>query len=143
MPLFFLIFIAIPLIELALLIQVGNVIGLWNTIAVVLLTGALGAFLARTQGLMAWMRIQQEINSGKMPSDALFDGVLILVGGIVLLTPGLLTDAFGFFLLIPAGRTLIKNFIRKQIETRQRHTGSGPGRTINITEFEVKDEEEK
>ena len=95
------IFIFVPLVELAILIQVGQWIGLWNTIALVVFTGVLGATLARAQGLSVLMKIQRDLAVGIMPEESLFDGVMILVGGIVLLTPGILTDAMGFFLLIP------------------------------------------
>ena len=134
MPIFLFIFIVVPLIELALLIQVGQGIGVWNTIAIVILTGTLGAYLARSQGLSVWLRIQQELAAGKMPSDTLFDGVLFLICVIVLLTPGLLTDAAGFFLLIPQGRKLLKNWIRKKVEEQHQQ-----GKTIHITKFKIDD----
>lgn len=127
-------FIVVPLMELALLIEVGRSIGAPNTILIVIFTGVLGAYLAKTQGLMVLSKISHELNRGIMPSDTLFDGVLILIGGIVLLTPGLITDAMGFFLLIPWGRATIKNWIRKKIEEEFRR-----GNTIHIRYFDRKD----
>jgi len=110
------IFIIIPLIELVILIKVGSYIGLWPTILIVVLTGIIGAFLARYQGFMIINKIKSEISSGKVPARELIDGLLILIGGIVLLTPGFLTDICGFFLLIPYTRNFIKGFVRSHFE---------------------------
>lgn len=109
-------FVLLPLAELALLIQVGRWIGLGWTLAIVLLTGLAGAALARRQGLHAWLAIQDELRSGRMPAAALLDGLLILIGGIVLLTPGILTDLAGFALLIPTTRNLLKRSLRQRLE---------------------------
>lgn len=110
------IFIIIPLIELVILIKVGSYIGLWSTILIVVLTGIIGAFLARYQGFMIINKIKSEVSSGKVPARELIDGLLILIGGIVLLTPGFLTDICGFFLLIPYTRNFIKGFVRSHFE---------------------------
>lgn len=109
-------FILLPLVELALLIQVGRWIGLGWTLAIVVVTGLLGAALARRQGLRAWLAIQAELREGRMPGGALVDGLLILIGGIVLLTPGLLTDLFGFLLLVPASRGVLKAGLRRRFQ---------------------------
>ncbi|MDP6396800.1 MAG: FxsA family protein [Candidatus Marinimicrobia bacterium] len=108
------IFIGIPLLELMILIELGREIGFWPTIFLVIVTGVLGASLARSQGMWIWLEIQHELSQGNMPADKLVDGLLILIGGIVLLTPGLLTDIFGFMLLIPVTRNLFKSAIRKK-----------------------------
>ena len=108
------IFIGIPLLELMILIELGREIGFWPTIFLVIVTGFFGASLARSQGMWIWMEIQHELQQGNMPADKLVDGLLILVGGIVLLTPGLLTDIFGFMLLIPVTRKLFKTAISKK-----------------------------
>lgn len=107
-------FIGVPMLELMLLIELGRQIGFWPTIFLVITTGILGAAMARSQGMWIWMEIQHELRQGNMPADKLVDGLLILIGGIVLLTPGLLTDIFGFILLIPATRDLFKNAIRRK-----------------------------
>jgi len=109
-----LIFIGIPLLELMLLIELGREIGFWPTIFLVVATGIFGAALARSQGMWIWMEIQHELRQGNMPADKLVDGLLILIGGIVLLTPGLLTDIFGFILLIPVTRDIFKSAIRRK-----------------------------
>lgn len=109
-----LLFTILPAFELALLIKIGGHIGVGNTLLVIILTGILGAYLARLQGFLILQKIQNQLNQGIMPNAQLIDGLLILVGGIVLLTPGFITDTFGFLLLIPWTRLLIKKwFVRK------------------------------
>lgn len=110
------VFIIIPLIELVILIKVGSYIGLWPTILIVVLTGVIGASLARYQGFIIINKIRSDVSSGRVPARELIDGLLVLIGGIVLLTPGFLTDIFGFILLIPFTRNQIKGFVRKQFE---------------------------
>ena len=111
-----LLFTLVPVVELALLIRVGQHIGLSNTLFIVIFTGIAGAYLAKTQGLITLVKMQQDVNKGIMPTDKIFDGVMILCGGILLLTPGLITDLIGFILLIPFSRTLVKIWIRHKIE---------------------------
>ena len=111
-----LLFTAVPLIELALLIKIGQYMGVFTTIAIVLVTGVLGAYLAKVQGLVTLNRIQEDMSQGKMPADKLFDGVLILCSGILLLTPGLLTDLVGFVGLIPFTRDLVKKWLRQKVK---------------------------
>ena len=109
-------FTIIPLIELVLLIKIGGIIGLIPTITIVILTGILGASLTRNQGIMVINKIKTEMNSGRVPTESLLNGVLILVGGIVLLTPGLLTDLFGFMLLIPITRDFFKKILKEKLK---------------------------
>ncbi len=110
------VFIIIPLIELVILIKVGSYIGLWPTILIVVLTGIVGASLARYQGFIIVNKIRSDVSSGRVPARELIDGLLVLIGGIVLLTPGFLTDICGFILLIPLTRNLIKGIVRKHFE---------------------------
>lgn len=119
----FLLFTLVPVIELALLVEVGSRIGVALTIAIVLGTGAAGAWLARAQGLRALLRLQEAVRSAQFPGDEIFDGVLILAGGLLLLTPGFLTDLFGFSVLIPGSRHLIKGALKGTVRRRMR-TGS-------------------
>lgn len=109
-------FILLPIVELAILIQVGEWIGLGPTLGIVIVTGFLGASLARRQGLRTWLAIQAELRNGQVPAGALVDGLLILIGGIVLLTPGILTDLCGFALLVPATRNRLKKGLRTRFE---------------------------
>ena len=115
-----LLFTIIPMVELMLLIKVGQYIGAWHTIVIVIITGIIGAYLAKLQGIITLSRIQEDINQGRMPTDRLIDGVIILCSGILLLTPGFITDIIGFMGLIPATRNLfriwLKNKIRNIIE---------------------------
>jgi len=113
-----LLFTIVPFIELTLLIEIGSYIGTLNTIMIVIVTGIIGAFMARIAGLTVFLKIQENLREGIFPRDELFDGVLILISGAFLLTPGLLTDALGFFLLIPFGRLVVKGWLKEIIKTR-------------------------
>lgn len=113
-----LLFVGIPLAELALLVQLGRWVGLGPTIALVLITGVLGAWLARAEGLRVLLGARSELAAGRMPGRAIQDGLAVLVGGAVLLTPGLLTDLFGFALLLPPTRRIIVQAIRHRIQRR-------------------------
>ena len=104
-------FIVVPLIEIALLIKIGKMIGLWPTLFIIIATGFMGAALARFQGFLVMKKIKNELSLGNMPADELIDGLLILIGGIVLLTPGLITDAIGFLMLIPWSRKIFKTWL--------------------------------
>ena len=113
-----LLFTIVPFIELTLLIEIGSYIGTLNTIMIVIVTGIIGAFMARIAGLTVFLKIQENLREGVFPRDELFDGVLILISGAFLLTPGLLTDALGFFLLIPFGRLVVKGWLKEILKTR-------------------------
>jgi len=113
-----LLFTLVPLLELYLLIRVGEVIGIWATVGLVIGTGALGAFLTRLEGLRVLRRVQTELGQGHVPTDRLLDGLLIVIAGAVLLTPGLITDALGFFLLVPRSRRLIRKAVTSAFERR-------------------------
>lgn len=107
-----LLFIVVPLIELALLIWLGKETEIWVPIGLVLLTGFVGASLMRWQGREAYRHIVEELSIGNLPADALLDGLLVFTGGIVLVTPGMLTDLFGICLLLP----VIRGFIRFKVK---------------------------
>ncbi len=105
----FVLFVAVPLVELWLLIQAGGIWGAWPTIGLVLLTGVVGASLARREGIRAITRMTEATARGELPSGAMFDGMAIFLGGALLLTPGFITDGIGFALLVPGSR----NFLRE------------------------------
>ena len=105
-------FIFIPIAELYLLIMLGARIGFFPTLGLVVLTGILGASLARQQGISTLVKIQNELRSGKVPTDELIEGAMIVVGGIVLITPGILTDIFGFALMIPKFRKSVSKSLK-------------------------------
>lgn len=125
-----LLFTIVPITELALLIRIGQYIGLGYTVGIVIFTGVTGAYLAKMQGLIILRRIQQDVNQGVMPADRLFDGVLILFSGILLLTPGFITDIIGFMGLIPLTRNLFRRWLKRKIEEM-----ISQGRVITITSF--------
>lgn len=101
-------FIGVPVIEIAVFIQVGDVIGLWPTLIIVILTAILGTALLRQQGLSTLMRAQTSMNEGRLPAEEIFDGVCLLLAGAFLLTPGFVTDSVGFLLFFPPFRKLIR-----------------------------------
>lgn len=111
-----LLFTIIPILELTLLITVGNYIGLPITLGIVVTTALLGATLGKYQGLTAWRKIKAELASGQLPQDALLDGLAVLIASAFLITPGVLTDIAAFTLLFPATRAPIKKLLRKRID---------------------------
>jgi len=112
----FLLFTVVPLAELFILIKIGSLIGGFNTILLVFLTAMLGALLARLQGLRTLQQIQSSLSQGQIPAEELIDGVLILAGGVLLLTPGVLTDLFALILLFPYTRTYFKRWLRRRFD---------------------------
>lgn len=122
MPLYYLIalFIGLPAVELALLFQLHGIIGLGPTIALVLLTGVIGASLVRRQGIAILFNIQREMAAGNLPAPQMIDGIMVLLAGALLVTPGLITDTVGFALLIPQVRQRIRVWLRKKLEQKLR-----------------------
>jgi len=114
-----LLFTVVPLVELFLLVKLGTVVGVGPTIGLVIFTGVLGAWLARQQGLGVLRRLRVELAEGRLPAGALIDGLLILVAGAVLLTPGLLTDALGFVLLVPPSRAVVRRIVAARFARRK------------------------
>lgn len=111
-------FVIVPFVELYILIQLGSRIGALPTLGIVVITGIAGAALAKHQGLGVWHRIQTELSYGHMPGEVLFDGVLVLIGSVLLLTPGILTDITGFILLIPPGRFIVKKYVKAWVDKK-------------------------
>lgn len=114
----FLIFTIVPLLELALLIKVGSFLGFWRIIAIIIITGLGGAYLARQQGFWVIGAIKLDVREGRFPAEKLFDGAFILVGATLLITPGLITDFFGLSCLFPSIRGIWKNILKKQIKRK-------------------------
>lgn len=111
-----LLFVLVPIVELMLLIQLGQIVGLGPTLLLVVATGLGGAMLARAEGLRVFFQFQQELAAGRIPGQALLDGLSVLVGGAFLLTPGVLTDLVGFSLLLPFTRRWIQRRMRARLE---------------------------
>lgn len=114
-------FIAIPTVELALLIYSGKVLGLFPTIAVILLTGIGGAYFAQKQGMKVWGELRHRMATMETPGNALIDAVCIFLGGILLLMPGFLTDISGLLLLFKGPRNFIRPFIQKWIYKKMKN----------------------
>ena len=113
-----LLFIIVPLMELALLIKLGSLIGVLDTILLIIFTGAAGAILVRAAGIQCLFTVRQQLQSGMFPADELCNGLLILIAGALLITPGLLTDIAGFALLVPPVRAVIKTRLRAYLEKK-------------------------
>ncbi|MEQ8604923.1 MAG: FxsA family protein [Marivibrio sp.] len=158
MPVLLLLFIAVPIAEIALFIEIGDVIGLWPTLATIVVTALVGATLVRQQGVAALNRAQAALAEDRFPVEEVVTGVCLLIAGALLLTPGFLTDAIGFSLLIPPLRQAIGGALIRQAAKSKRFTvrtegpgaargpGSGPrrgpdGRPIIDGEFEEVDPE--
>jgi len=115
----FLCFTLIPVIELYLLIKIGAVIGGFNAILIVIATGFFGAWLARMEGMQTMLRVRSSLNQGIMPADDLIDALIILIAGIILVTPGFLTDVGGLLLLWPVTRKQFKTVLTKKFHEMQ------------------------
>ena len=114
----FVLFIIIPIIEIALLIQVSDVIGGFATIALVVITAILGAKMVKTQGMGALQNVQTQMAQGQMPAKELFTGICVVIAGVLLLTPGIMTDVFGLLLLTPAIRNKLAAGLASQATVR-------------------------
>lgn len=112
----FIMFVGVPLIEIALFIQVGGWIGLWPTLGIVVLTAVLGTLLVRSQGAQAMANLRRSFNELNDPTEPLAHGAMILFSGALLLTPGFFTDALGFALLTPAFRNIVLRELRKRVK---------------------------
>lgn len=129
----FLLFTLGPLIELALLIYVSDLFGWRTTLSVVVGTGLLGAWLVRREGWRAWDRFHRDLNEGRVPTDSLVDGLMVFAGGVLLITPGVVSDLLGLALVIPPTRALIRRALRRRWQLRAtrffQQTGGSPGNT--------------
>lgn len=115
-------FTVVPVVELWVLIRIGAVIGAIPTVLIVIGTGLAGAHLAREQGFSVWARIHQELAMGRIPTDAMIDGLLVFAAAVTLITPGFITDIFGFLLLIPATRAPVRRFLSRRLRPTIRPT---------------------
>ncbi|QOL26683.1 FxsA family protein [Thalassotalea sp. LPB0316] len=117
-PILFLLFVLVPIIEISVLIQVGSIIGTWPTIAIVILTAWLGAKFVKQQGIATLRSVQEKSARGEVPSEEIISGFLLLIAGIVLVTPGFVTDAIGLSLLIPSVRKGLISKVQQQIQVQ-------------------------
>ncbi len=136
-----LLFVALPMVELALLVEVGRRIGTGATLLLIAATGLIGASLARRQGLGVVTEIQRETAAGRLPAGALVDGAILLVAAALLVTPGVLTDAVGFACLVPAFRRALKRAAQSRLE-RAAAEGRVALHVLTTDPFEVREERE-
>lgn len=155
-PILLFLFIAVPVIEIALFIQVGGVLGVWPTIALVLLTAIVGASLVRSQGLQTLLTVQQRLAQGQLPAQQILEGVMLAVAGVLLLTPGFFTDILGMLVLLPAPRAYFaKQLMSRGVVGNIHASGAGfeqpnpfhdranPNGTTYEGEFERKDDQDQ
>ncbi len=155
-PILMFLFIAVPVIEIALFIQVGGVLGVWPTIALVLLTAIVGASLVRSQGLQTLLTVQQRLAQGQLPAQQILEGVMLAVAGVLLLTPGFFTDILGMLVLLPAPRAYLAKLLMSRVVVGNIHaSGAGfeqpnpfhdranPNGTTYEGEFERKDDQDQ
>ncbi|HGS4493065.1 TPA: FxsA family protein [Vibrio cholerae] len=155
-PILLFLFIAVPVIEIVLFIQVGGVLGVWPTIALVLLTAIVGASLVRSQGLQTLLTVQQRLAQGQLPAQQILEGVMLAVAGVLLLTPGFFTDILGMLVLLPAPRAYLAKQLMSRVVVGNIHaSGAGfeqpnpfhdranPNGTTYEGEFERKDDQDQ
>jgi UPF0716 protein FxsA len=128
----FLAFTLVPFIEIYLLIKIGAQVGAFNTILIVILTGLLGASLARLEGIKTMTKVRDSLNRGDLPAEEMLDAMLIFVAGVVLLTPGFITDLVGLALLVPKLRYWFKRWLRKKFDEWLEKTNGRGGMSIRF-----------
>lgn len=141
-PLLLLLFVALPIAELYVIIQIGGAIGVLPTLALLVVDSIVGAALARSQSRAAWERFNRALADGRVPGREVFDGAMIILGGALLLTPGFITDVFGLILLLPPTRAMVRALLKRTVAartgtawrvsgfgTRPGARGAGPGWT--------------
>jgi UPF0716 protein FxsA len=121
-----LLFIVVPIAELAVIIQVGQAIGVWWTIGLLVADSILGSILMRAQGRSAWRRFNDATRAGRVPAREVLDGALVIFGGALLLTPGFITDILGLFLLLPPTRAVVRTVLARRLAHRMVASMTGP-----------------
>jgi UPF0716 protein FxsA len=146
-------FVVVPLVELVVIIQVGQLLGTWPTIALLVADSILGAWLLRREGRRAWRQFRQALEQARWPGDEVTQGALIIVGGTLLLTPGFVTDVVGFLLLLPPTRAVLSRILRARltpvplqgaqaVRRRRKDRGDGPsdaaGGVLDVEVVEIR-----
>jgi UPF0716 protein FxsA len=129
-----LLFIAVPIAELAVIIQVGQAIGVWWTIGLLVADSILGSWLMRHQGRSAWRRFNEAVQVGRVPAREVLDGALVIFGGALLLTPGFITDILGLILLLPPSRAIVRGILTRRLAHRMVASAT---RTRGAADFDV------
>ncbi|HWV87068.1 MAG TPA: FxsA family protein [Capillimicrobium sp.] len=127
LPLLLILFIAVPIAELYVIIQVGQWIGVLPTIGLLILSSILGGLLLRAQGRSAWRRFNAAVSEGRVPTREVLDGVCVIAGGLAMLAPGFITDVFGILLLLPPTRAVFRRLALANIASRMAATGASWG----------------
>ncbi|HEX2086271.1 MAG TPA: FxsA family protein [Solirubrobacteraceae bacterium] len=127
LPLLVVLFITVPILELFVIIQIGREIGAWSTIAILIADSVLGSLLMRSQGRAAWRRFNEALSAGRPPAREVLDGVLIIFGGALLLTPGFVTDVVGLTFLLPPTRAVLRRMLVRRLAGRM-IVAAGPPR---------------
>ena len=118
LPLLVVLFVFVPIVELAVIIQVGQAIGVVETLLLMLLVSIVGAWLVKREGIGVWRRAQRQLDTGVMPGRELVDGVLIMIAGALLLLPGFVSDCLGILLLLPPVRAVVRGLVIRRLRTR-------------------------
>jgi len=141
------IFIILPIIEISIFIQVGGFVGTFNTILIIFLTAAVGVYFVRQQGFRTFQKIAVELQNQQIPVQGMFDGLVILISGILLVTPGFLTDIIGFFGLIPQTRVfllgIIKNLFVQRYSNAHKQYKKDMDETIDGDFIEIEEDNEE
>lgn len=119
-PFLLLVFVVVPIVELAVIIQVGHAIGVLNTIGLLLLVSFVGSWLVKREGMAVWRRFHDQVEAGAVPSREIADGVMILLAGALLISPGFVTDVFGVLLLLPPVRAVVRAALLRRAAKRVR-----------------------
>src|SRR3954451_2240028 len=115
LPLLFVLFICVPILEIWVIIQVGETIGVLPTIALLILDSIIGAWLMRSQGRIVWRRFNETLAAGRVPAREVLDGTLVIFGGALQLAPGFVTDALGLFLVVPPTRAIVRRILVRRL----------------------------
>ncbi len=140
----FAVFLVVPLVEIAFFVMIGNAVGLWPTLAGVLVTAVAGSLILRWQGLALFNEIRSTMGQGRLPARALADAMMVGIAGMLLLLPGYFSDLLGILLLIPPVRTLLYRFLASRVTVVSTTTGSGYGfgqRRVEDDTIELGDDE--
>ncbi len=127
-------FVIVPLVEITVIVEVAHVVGGWTTIGLLLLSSIVGAWLVRHEGFVVVRRFRAQVADGKVPTDELIDGALLLVGGALMLTPGFVTDALGLVLVFPVSRIGIRTLVRRRVLRRIAVVGLVTGAASSVAE---------
>ncbi|WP_394222301.1 FxsA family protein [Alteromonas gracilis] len=127
MRVLFLLFALLPILEIALLINVGSVIGGWNTVGLVILSAFIGAYFVKREGINTLQTAQQKMQRNEVPGKELVEGLMLVIAGVLLVTPGFITDIFGFLLVMPGSRQFFASQVSKHMKMRVVAPGMGAG----------------